>query len=378
MINKKITLLFIAIGLWVCSCVEPFNLNIESVLRILTVDATLTDTSEEQSIKLTESVNSNGSAYSLPLLKATVEVLVNGTEKVTLTEKGEGVYVLPSSFQLKPKTTYKLLFSKADGTKYESSEDQVTTVPEIIGVHDEFKVEGIEKGTNYFDPANYVYLDTQDPANDKNNYLWSWKLFERQSVCATCYNGRYFLNPVPARCREERAFTGQMFDYFCPGDCWEILKNQDLDVFSDIYSNGNPINNHLIAKIPYFNEKGALIEIKQQSISPEAYRYFKLLADQVQNNGSLVDTPPAAIIGNIKNTQKSDEAIAGFFMVTSVRTVTYWIDRKGALGLNLRPVSLIGHPVTPEPMGNDTTRPPFAQCTQTLTRTPNKPNGWIN
>jgi hypothetical protein len=377
-INKKITLFTVAMGLWVCSCVEPFNLNIESNIRVLTVDATLNDTSDEQTITLTESVNSNGSAYSLPLLKATAEILVNGTEKVSFIEKGLGVYALPNTFKLKPSTTYKLFFSKANGTKYESGEDKVVTVPEIIGVHDEFKLDGIEKGVNTFDPANYIYLDTQDPVNDKNNYLWSWRLWERQSVCATCYNGRYFLTPVPARCKEERFYAGQAFDYFCNGDCWEILYNKDLNVFSDIYSNGNPIKNRLIAKIPLYNVKGALIEIKQQSISPDAYRYFKLLADQVQNNGSLVDTPPAALIGNIKNVTNPDEAIAGFFMVTSVRNIRYWIDRKEASGKNLTPIGLLNHPLFPEPSGNDTTRPPFAQCIISQSRTPNQPIGWVN
>lgn len=378
MINKKITLLTIVLGLWVCSCVEPFELNVESALKILTVDATLTDSSDDQNIILTESVNSNGSAYSQPILKATVEVIVGGTQRITLTEKGLGVYTMPSSFKLQTGVNYKLAFTKADGTKYESAEDQVTKVPEIIGVHDEFKVNGIEKGNNFFDPANYIYLDTKDPIAEKNNYLWTWRLWERQNVCATCYNGRYFLTPVPARCREERSFAGQMFDYFCPGDCWDIVYNKDLNVFTDIYSNGQPINNRLIAKIPYYNVRGALIEIKQQSISSAAYRYFKLLADQVQNNGSLVDTPPAALIGNIKNITNPDEAIAGFFMVASVRTVKYWIDRKNADGKNVNPIGLLDHPLTPEPMGADLTRPPYAQCILSLTRTPIRPNGWVD
>jgi hypothetical protein len=56
-----------------------------------------------------------------------------------------------------------------------------------------------------------------------------------------------------------------------------------------------------------------LIEIKQQSVSPSAYQYLKLLAEQVQNNGSLVDTPPAALIANIKNILNPKEIIAGFF-----------------------------------------------------------------
>ena len=377
-INKKITLLTIALGLWVCSCVEPFELNIESALRILTVDATITDTIDEQNISITETVNSNGSAYSQPILKAKVEVIVGGSERLLLTEKGQGIYALPNTFRLKAGVNYKLVFSKADGTQYESTEDQVTKVPEIIGIKDEFKVNGIEKGNNFFDPANFIYLDTQDPVGDKNNYLWTWKLWERKNVCTTCYNGRYFLTPVPARCREERAFVGQIFDYFCPGDCWDILASKDLNVFTDIYSNGQPITNRLIAKIPYYNVRGALIEIKQQSISPAAYRYFKLLADQVQNNGSLVDTPPAALIGNIKNLTNPNESIAGFFMVASVRTVRYWIDRKAAEGKNINPIGLLDHPLSPEPMGNDLTRPPFAQCVSSQTRTASRPNGWLN
>ncbi len=378
MIIKKITLLTIALGLWVCSCVEPFEQNIRSTLRILTIDATLTDTEDAQTISISESVNANGTASSQPVLKAKVEIIVGGSERISLTEKGQGVYALPTSFRLKTGVNYKLAFSKADGTQYESSEDQVSKVPEIIGVHDEFKVDGIERGTNLFDPANYIYLDTQDPANEKNNYLWSWTLWERQSVCATCYGGRYFLTPIPARCREERAFAGQTLDYFCQGNCWEIFRSKDLNVFTDIFSNGQPINNRLIAQIPYYNVKGALIEIKQQSVSPAAYRYLKLLADQVQNNGSLVDTPPAAIIGNIKNLSNPNETVAGFFMVTSMRTVRYWIDRKGAEGKNIRTVSLLDHPLNPEPSGDDTTRPPFAQCVSSQTRTPSTPKGWIN
>lgn len=110
--------------------------------------------------------------------------MVDGTEKISFIEKGAGVYALPKTFKLKAGSTYKLFFSKADGTKYESSDDKVTTVPEIIKVHDEFEAKGIEKGINTYDPANYVYLDTQDPVNDKNNYLWSCGLAHPRSAVA--------------------------------------------------------------------------------------------------------------------------------------------------------------------------------------------------
>jgi hypothetical protein len=116
--------------------------------------------------------------------------------------------------------------------------------------------------------------------------------------------------------------------------------SQELNVFTDVYTNGNSINNRLIAKIPFYNSSGALIEIKQQSVSPNAYQYLKLLAEQVQNNESLVDTPPAALIGNIKNVTNPKEIVAGFFMVTGVRYIKYWIDRKDPIAQKLTPTGL--------------------------------------
>jgi hypothetical protein len=40
-----------------------------------------------------------------------------------------------------------------------------------------------------------------------------------------------------------------------------MLFSQELNVFTDVYTNGNSINNRLIAKIPFYNSSGALIEI---------------------------------------------------------------------------------------------------------------------
>ena len=59
------------------------------------------------------------------------------------------------------------------------------TVPEIIKVHDEFEFDGIEQNFGNVH-ANYVYLDTKDPINEKNSYVWSWQLWELQDICSTC------------------------------------------------------------------------------------------------------------------------------------------------------------------------------------------------
>jgi len=375
--NRNIILLIGTIALWFCSCVEPFNLNIKSDLRLLTIDATLTDSNEEQIISITESVNSSGKVVAFPVLKVSAELEINQTTRISFIEKGLGKYALPTTFRAKAGNTYKLLFKKSDGSAYESSIDKMFSVPEIINVHDKFVYNGIDKSFG-FEHANYVYLDTKDPVEEKNSYVWSWQLWERQNVCFTCEGGRYFDTPRPAGCKIERGYEGITYDYYCEGNCWEMFFSQELNVFTDVYTNGNPINNRLIAKIPFYNSSGALIEIKQQSVSPNAFQYLKLLAEQVQNNGSLVDTPPAALIGNIKNITNPKEIVAGFFMVTGVRYIKYWIDRKDPIAQKLTPTGLREQSIREEPLSNIAGRPPLTPCILSQTRTPFKPKGWFD
>lgn len=376
MLRSKSILLLFCICIQFYACVEPYDLGVQQERKILTIDATITDLADEQTVKIIESFSTSNLAYAIPITKAKVQIVVNGTETIPLTEKGAGVYALPISFHTRVGSMYKLVFQKEDGTKYESTEERQSEVSDINKIYDEFRVDGIEVGADY-KPANYVYIDTNDPASEKNSYMWSWKLWERQGVCMTCTGGRYFLNPAPARCRMESAFSSVTFDYGCDGACWQIFYSADLNVFSDIYSNGQPIIGRLIGKIPYYSPNGALLEIKQQSISSSAYQYLKLLANQVQNNGSLVDTPPAAIIGNVKNVANANEAVAGYFMVTSVRSKKYWLDKANGSGL-ATPIGVIDHAVNLEPSGVDPTRPPLAPCEESRVRTRFKPDGWVN
>ncbi|GGD54431.1 hypothetical protein GCM10011514_18210 [Emticicia aquatilis] len=372
--KTKIIGFIITIGLWVTACVEPFELGVVSDLRILTVDATLTDIAKEQRVTISESFNAKGTAFNSPILKASVELLINGKETVKFIEKGEGIYALPTNFELKTGTSYQLFFTKNDGSSYKSGIEKLVEVPEIIRIHDVFYKDGILKEEKFI-PANFVYIDTKDPAEEKNNYLWTWQLWEKQDICITCEGGRYYPN---TGCRAQNEYQGLFFDYYCEGDCWDILRSSELNVLNDFTSNGKTISNRLVAQIPYYTTNGALIEISQQSISNEAYKYLKLLADQTQNTGTLVDTPPAALIGNITNINNTSEPVAGFFMVKSIKSKRYWIDRKEPNELKIKTVGLRDHTLSQEPpVSGEIGRPPLVKCLLSPTRTPNKPDGWL-
>lgn len=379
--STKTKWFILVIGLWVCSCIEPFEINFPQGKKILTVDATITDTTDEQFFTITESENRNSVVYSFPIRQAKVEVVVNNAERVLLTERTPGIYALPVSFRLKVGNSYKLSFEKSDGTKYESGEEVMTSTPDIDKVYDEFRIAGKETQVGY-DPASYIYLDTTDPADEKNNYVWTWRLWEKQIICKSCHGSRFYVEPLPeGKCLIEEKFKDvPYFDYACSGNCWDIFYNTTVNVFSDVFSNGKPIIGRLIAKIPYYSKDGALLEIKQQSVSAAAYRYLKLLVDQAQNTGSLVDTPPAAVIGNIKNVTNPSEEIAGFFMVSGVRSIRYWLNRQSARETNAVPTGIIGHQIHYEPNSEppEPPRPPMAPCIPGKYRTNMKPKGWID
>ncbi|AFK04411.1 hypothetical protein Emtol_3282 [Emticicia oligotrophica DSM 17448] len=365
----------IVIVVWITSCVELFQVNISSGLKILVVDATLSDIASTQQISIMESANAKGTPFNTPVQNLQVELIVNSTQRIKFTETKAGIYSLPLNFKLEEGSKYQLYFKKEDGNTYQSTVEKLIKVPKILNVKDEFMPEGIERNQKYL-PGNFIYLDTKDPEALGNNYLWTWQQWEKQDICETCAGGRYYPN---TGCRIQPEYQGLYFDYYCDGDCWEIFKSTELNVMNDALTNGKEISNRLIAKIPYYTTNGTLIEIQQQSISKEAYQYFKLLADQTQNTGTLVDTPPAALIGNIRNVNNLKEPVAGLFMVTSIVKTSYWIDRHIPNKLKILPIGLRDHTYSAEPpIPNEFGRPPLVKCILGSNRTPIKPLFWPN
>lgn len=345
---KRRKIFLCAIALWACSCVEPFETINESSLKIMVVDGILTNEDTQQKIKIQATVHDNETIYNTEIPNLKVELIINGKESVSFLNQGSGIYALPDFFRAKVENSYQLKFQKADGTKYESNDQIMPNTPKIDKIHDEFEVNGIENGINKI-PANFIYVDFKDPTEQQNYYLWTWTLWERQFVCKTEFN----------------------YDYYCNQNCWEIFHNEDWNIFSDIYSNGKPIFGKLIAKIPYYQMSGSLFEIKQLGISQETYRFLKLINDQTERTGTLVDTPPAAIVGNVKNLSNPSEQITGTFIVASSSTVKYWLNRENAVG-KAQPIGLLGRKTNP------TTNNATYVCIEGPNRTPTKPRGWVD
>ena len=348
----------LAVLLLPIACVDPDDVVLQGTVDVLVVDGTITNLAEPQIIKLNRSKADRltGRFGSLPITKAIVEVFVDSSLVVACHETVDGSYQLPSDFKGQVGHAYQLRFILPDGTRYVSSQQIMQSVSSITGVKAQFNVKALPPlQLGGYTAGHDFSIESQDPANQHNYYRWEWTLYERQYWCRKCQNGVYTINKVLPNVYKdftyfvtgnelyEDCFTppeGQAaynapsvrggdwyYDYQCRSACWEVLASNDINVFDDIYSNGGLITREHIAKIPFYAAQPALVDIKQLSMTKEAYRYYKLFADQTQNTGGLADSPPTALNGNVHREDGKQEAIVGYFSASAVSIVHYWVDR---------------------------------------------------
>jgi hypothetical protein len=322
----------------------------------------------------------------LPVSNADVKLILNEKETIQLQEVDAGYYYLPTTFRAKVGDRYQLRFRTAEnGKTYESTVEQMVAVAPITNIYDEFNPIGVRRFGSAGDriASSDVYIDFTDVANSKNFYRWRWQLWEPQKYCETCKQGRYNLyeteNGETGDCYRDLTLPGNNeYDYTCGSLCWDIFYSSDINIFSDIYTDGQLQKNKLAAQIPLYQSNQCLVSIQQMSLTPNAYRYFKLIQDQSVNTGTLADTPPAPIKSNVVNTKDSKELILGYFSVSSVSEKRHMITRKNTTGgrLNGLFTSITNRLPQPEDASGDRGDIPLAICKSSRTRTPIRPAGW--
>jgi hypothetical protein len=365
--------------LTVLACVEPYDLNFGSQKEILFIEADINNFDKNQFIKIKKNIPSANSIEYVYVESAKVYLIENEKNIIECKYAGDGKYNLPIGFLGKLETSYKLRF-ELDEKIYESSSERASPVAPIEKIYATFSQKGISYLGKEIDGHN-IFIDIKDINPDEQFYLWQWRLFEKQGYCKSCEGGKFYTSPLPlGKCIDDANLKRRnvIYDYVCGAQCWDIFYNEDVNIMSDKYSNGKNIQSRLVAKIPFFQYRNALIEVQQYAISQSAFAYFNILINQSQRNGSLADTPPAGLIGNVRNLGDATEPVGGIFMVSAKTTKSYTIDRTELIS-GVRVIGLFkGRQVTPEPLENDTTRPPLAPCVEDRNRTDKKPIGWVD
>ncbi|AUD04115.1 DUF4249 domain-containing protein [Spirosoma pollinicola] len=407
------------------ACVDPEDLTLRGTVDILVVDGTVTNLAEPQIIRLNRSQADRltGRFGSLPITKARVEVVMDSLIVTPAHETTKGNYQLPADFKGQIGHAYQLRLTLSDGTHYESTQQVMPPTARIDKIRAQFSLKSLSPPVRgYYTSGHDVFIELQDPADQRNYYRWDWTDYEPQYWCRSCKQGFYSVyNPIgnivagfrsgpdlyedcysPSGIDPGNPLYGSTLDYPCRTQCWELVPSYTVALFDDQYANGGLISNLKVAAIPFYQHSPCLASVRQSSLTPDAYRYFKLFADQTQNTGGLADTPPTAPIGNVHNVANAKEVVVGYFTASGVFSKNIYIDRKDYQGVPLGYDPITGYPQqpggelflalygrspngegSPRPGSNnffidDTPRPPTAVCAPLDQRTSFKPEGWPN
>ncbi|MGC4035266.1 MAG: DUF4249 domain-containing protein [Chitinophagaceae bacterium] len=141
-----------------------------------------------------------------------------------------------------------------------------------------------------------VYADINDPADQENYYKWDF----------TAWTGRQ-THGVPC------GFGCLIYEY-----CYQRTISNDINIYADDAVNGNVISNQYMGQSYIYTYLNHFIEIKQSSISRDAYLFWQSFKDQTTRTGSILDPLPASIKGNIYNQADPEEFALGYFSASSV------------------------------------------------------------
>jgi hypothetical protein len=216
------------------------------------------------------------------------------------------------SLRIIPGRSYRVRVRTANGNVYESQPEQIPLARAIPNITVEFKQVPFNAGTTgsiNFRNVMDVYAQTI-LANPNDNYYLRWVAIQTFRLNPTDFPDPF--NSIPPSCYVNRQ-----------------VQPQKIPVFSSAGFSGDIIPRQLIGRIDLdyaFNNKN-VITVKTFSQTREAYEFYRKVGFTLNNTGSLFDTPPAAIPGNIYNVEDPTEEILGYFDAASIELQRVTVSR---------------------------------------------------
>ncbi|GAA4457872.1 hypothetical protein GCM10023189_29260 [Nibrella saemangeumensis] len=234
------------------------------------------------------------------ILNATVRIQDDAgrsTRLTTITGQPGYYQTIDTAFVGEIGRTYTLSVTLPDGKQYVSRPERMVPVPAIDTVYSEFI-----STDNIQNPYRYrVYVDTKDPADQQNFYRWEGLFYSlRPSTGSPC-----------------TPFSRDI----CNDRCWVPVTTRTVNIFSDQLINGNTVQKQPVMESLVFATGPQLFEIRQYSLTREAYQFWKRFGEQQTRVGTIFDPLPAPIQGNMVNAADPGDLALGYFGASAVAVV---------------------------------------------------------
>ncbi len=357
------------------TCTDPIVPNFQLEAGLYLVEGSIVDQAGESEVRISLSILRNERYRLSAVSGAEVRSIDGDGNEVSWNQvESTSAYRPPATFAGEPGQTYTLRVVTTDGQMFESAPEKMSIPVPIADSRITFSQEAyFSTGRDRFIPAFTLFIDFDDPADQRNFYLIDYRKWETVEVCASCPTRMRFRD---GECEDWRRNFEERWDYLCETDCWSIRSSDGFELFQDEFSDGNRLNNVKAGQLDFVSgNAGLLFEARLQALSGGAFEYARVLKEVSEGGGGLNAPNPAALVGNIKSVSNPDDIVLGYFSTASVTTHRAFIDRSTVDGTPLP--SQFAIMLEPSPMIciPEEVCPPLVPC-EGPDRTSETPEGW--
>jgi len=347
------------------TCVDRFNPDLSDIAseNELVVEGFITDTDESQKITLSRTVAVGLEDFvNPPESNAIVQVIDQDGNRHTLIEKQSGEYITnPFEFRAQVGNSYQLRIELADGEIYESDFQELLPVDPIDSVWWERSfVE--EVNGRFVRDIEVVRFYTNYDEHDQTNY-YRYEHFgtyafaserQGQTICWT--------NPdsIPVDLSP---------NVICYLDTLGDLP-LNISAYPDPIEGATGSEEIFNIRFGIRFRLGYSIEVRKYNLTKEYFDFLSAVREQGEFGGSIFDSPPTQILGNIRNVNNPSRFALGYFSTLAQTTKRVQIP---ALGFQRIPGRCDFDPANFIPPGRD-----CCDCRERDSAYVERPSFWVD
>jgi uncharacterized protein DUF4249 len=298
-ISKK--LIYILLAALALSCKDSYDLPVNVPSKgYLVVDGTINSGQGSTTINLSRTVRLTDTFNINYVVNATVIVEGQDNSKFVLAHRGRGQYV-NDQLALNRNQKYRLHIN-ADGKEYLSDYLAVQQSPRIDSVNWVQDASGV-----------HIFVDAKGNANTSGYYRWDYEE-NWEFNAAYAPNLRYDVRPkavfiFPSTSADMSKFT-----------CYQSASSSTIEILSTAKLSRDTTH-YRVATVPRTSWKISVlysINVRQYSISRDGFEYLSKMKKNTEQTGSIFDSQPSELKGNLTCVSDANEPVIGFLEVSEM------------------------------------------------------------
>ena len=333
-IRQQLIFIMLALG---SACVDPLQVNVDSVQKKLIVDGFISDQPGPYRVKLFYTLKL-GTSVLVPFELATnalVQIGDNEGNVTQLVEAEAGVYETDPVFKTVVGRSYHISITTGNGKSYQSSPQRLMVSGAVKDIHLKFNASGLPgNSSGEIIGAINISVDGSGVDGSDNLFRWRWYTIYKamsfpQLRTRTTPGGEI---PIPEEC-SGYIYASRQLVQVGPCTCcicWSynysnLATVSKKELVSDYEFHDQELESMPVTSMNFYDRY--FIEVQQLTLTEEAYTYWDLVQKQQGGSANIFQPSAIKIKGNIDCITDPDEEVLGFFEVSGVVSHSLYIDK---------------------------------------------------